>query len=1083
MRQKLLSLKFFIGFFIICSIVIGICNAALPTSPCRSGWIEYDGGPGCYYCESSGEWAPCSQGGGNYGTPGSSSSNPDCPSGTYYDASQDACIMTVVEGCPTGYHTDSDGSCVSNNNPSCPSGTTWDSVEQACIKTTIVCPDGYTFDSQQSACIPADKGCYPGSTWDSVEQACLSDSCPYGTTWSDADNACVAWIQGKCPIGYHEDSSGNCIPDVSVGDCYPGSTWDPAENACVADSCPEGTTWSDADNACVHTSVMDCPEGDMYDAAQDACVPTSGPECPSGSTFYAPEQSCVSCSEGSTLDSTNGNCVTNCPIKGGSVDVEVKGAVLDITCPNTKEGKPQELPVDLNAVKPVPPGLSADDLGKIVADNALLPIKDAKCQPCAESGCKYPSSVKIISYGGSAIGKNGEEIVQQVWDLGDGSYSEGAGGVKVYGEPGTFQPVFHYVDQCGDDKTASGEPVTVEKPCSASGSWKWSSTADCIPNADGSKKCEIKNTVTETGDLKVTSLLLDYGDGTPPEEVQKEGTVTHTFTKPGCYILKMTITDQCNEPQTSSYTGDPICVCEKGLIYDESQKKCVVPPTITTPTAKKTPKVIVVVVTPIIKPVTSLSVINKVTRPPIVTPTPKKFVVITKISTKVVKPGTQLTVVKKTPTGQTQTIKTPTKLPVTGVKLTPRATKLPGTGVTLTLPPTKIPTIVPVTPIFTRVTSLETPTPQVTKKKFRVITKVVTKKVKESGTLKVLTQTIKPPIKTNTPLPLRTGTIAVISTGKSDLGITVTKDDFDNVIKKANVNVPSDPSDLNIMAPISWGPAVPLDIVLTSGELTALMQTTNAKGPLKNIQIKILPDGSLEMISLVDLSKYGLKVMGQLYAKGTFERMSDNTIKITLTEGTIAGVPIPKILLGQIEKFLDKAINDQLKTMSGLKITTLTFMDGKLTYSGMFPQSVSLKSSSTSLTGTVKPSPTETQVLNVWSISTVKNNPKDLAKLTITKPLKVTKIQTYHWNDGKGATPGSIMILDTNKKVLGTWQATGESGNNNVQNAAWNAVPNFDLQPGTYYVKDTSPETWSWNSDTNNQGMTKVWGVYKTVVV
>ncbi len=557
---------------------------------------------------------------GNTGNTVSSGSS-DCPADTYYDASRDACIRTVIEyNCPTGYHMDNDDSCVSNNNPSCPSGTKWDSIEQACIKTTIVCDEGFTYDPQQMACVPSGTGgCYPGSTWDSIEQACVADSCPSGTTWSDPDNACVAVIQGNCPQGYHDDGTGGCIPDTENGGCYPGSTWDPAENACVSiGGCPEGTTWSDADNACVHTSVQECPEDYVFDSAQNACVPINGPECPSGSVYYAPEQACISCEDGYKLDTVSGGCVPDCPLKGGSVQVTAQMACM--TC---GEGK----------------------------------VWDTNKNDCVDSPTAT-DKIQVCKYGGDVTGTGGVDIVQKYWDFGDGTFSNELSGTKIYNQPGTFTPKLVFIDQCGNEQSSTPEsgPVTVETPCTVTGSVDMSASYQCVVDASGASKCDFTSNVKPNGDFKVNTTKWDFGCGCP---TSSDPSTSHTYTEPGCYEPKFTITDQCGKEHTITPQGDPICVCEKGQIYDDSQKKCVSPPPTYTPTPKKTPIVIVIHITPIIKPVTLPPVIERQTRPPMITPTPKKFVVITKISTKVVKPGTQLTVVKKTPTIKPQTFKTP----------------------------------------------------------------------------------------------------------------------------------------------------------------------------------------------------------------------------------------------------------------------------------------------------------------------------------------------------------------------------------------------------------------------------------------
>lgn len=81
------------------------------------------------------------------------------------------------------------------------------------------------------------------------------------------------------------------------------------------------------------------------------------------------------------------------------------------------------------------------------------------------------------------------------------------------------------------------------------------------------------------------------------------------------------------------------------------------------------------------------------------------------------------------------------------------------------------------------------------------------------------------------------------------------------------------------------------------------------------------------------------------------------------------------------------------------------------------------------------------------------------------------RIETYHWNGEKGATPGKIGLTDDNGKQVppGPWQATGTPGQGGVPNANWTAVatapaPGVVLIHGHYTVNDSSPGTWSGNA-------------------
>lgn len=84
----------------------------------------------------------------------------------------------------------------------------------------------------------------------------------------------------------------------------------------------------------------------------------------------------------------------------------------------------------------------------------------------------------------------------------------------------------------------------------------------------------------------------------------------------------------------------------------------------------------------------------------------------------------------------------------------------------------------------------------------------------------------------------------------------------------------------------------------------------------------------------------------------------------------------------------------------------------------------------------------------------------------------ITKIRTYHWNNGYGAIPGSIGIVDANSgNPIGSWSAIGEL-DSGVPNAYWVAYPNVQLRAGTYRIVDSDTGTWSQNSGTGGVGFT-----------
>ncbi len=98
----------------------------------------------------------------------------------------------------------------------------------------------------------------------------------------------------------------------------------------------------------------------------------------------------------------------------------------------------------------------------------------------------------------------------------------------------------------------------------------------------------------------------------------------------------------------------------------------------------------------------------------------------------------------------------------------------------------------------------------------------------------------------------------------------------------------------------------------------------------------------------------------------------------------------------------------------------------------------------------------------------------------ITEKTRITSIQTYHWNKGQGAIPGSIALEGRGKKMFGPWKATGKENKDGLANAFWEVTPNISLEPGLYTVLDSNPETWSRNSRKDNEGIVRIFSVTDT---
>ena len=113
--------------------------------------------------------------------------------------------------------------------------------------------------------------------------------------------------------------------------------------------------------------------------------------------------------------------------------------------------------------------------------------------------------------------------------------------------------------------------------------------------------------------------------------------------------------------------------------------------------------------------------------------------------------------------------------------------------------------------------------------------------------------------------------------------------------------------------------------------------------------------------------------------------------------------------------------------------------------------------------------------LSTFNTSAVKNDPPEDIYFSLDKRTLVEAITTYHWNNGRGATPGTIRIYKDD--VLdGEWQASGRSGSG-ASNVLWDVFPDYILEPGhNYEIVPSSRETWSYNDASEGRGFIELRG-------
>lgn len=119
----------------------------------------------------------------------------------------------------------------------------------------------------------------------------------------------------------------------------------------------------------------------------------------------------------------------------------------------------------------------------------------------------------------------------------------------------------------------------------------------------------------------------------------------------------------------------------------------------------------------------------------------------------------------------------------------------------------------------------------------------------------------------------------------------------------------------------------------------------------------------------------------------------------------------------------------------------------------------------------------EQQIFSITSIGVANNGATKATRFFTSRSWLVTRIVTYHWNNGQGMTPGTISLRADDGTTYGPWQAIGEPGSGGVLDAYWVVKPNVVIPPGAYTVLDSDPSTWAQNEETDGAGMSWGYGI------
>ena len=187
-------------------------------------------------------------------------------------------------------------------------------------------------------------------------------------------------------------------------------------------------------------------------------------------------------------------------------------------------------------------------------------------------------------------------------------------------------------------------------------------------------------------------------------------------------------------------------------------------------------------------------------------------------------------------------------------------------------------------------------------------------------------------------IPLLT---ALLGTDKpKDLGVRTDPSYFADMLTKQGIKLDGSYDKFCLECYITYADMKPMDISVTSNELSSWIKETNKEGTLKDVQIKLGSNNNMEMSANLDLRKHGYDFNGPIYAAGKIVKSGSNTLKIEINKAEAGLIPIPGEYAGQGAGELEKAVNDQLSRMPGLNIEDFSVENGALHYKGNFPSNI-----------------------------------------------------------------------------------------------------------------------------------------------
>ncbi len=195
-----------------------------------------------------------------------------------------------------------------------------------------------------------------------------------------------------------------------------------------------------------------------------------------------------------------------------------------------------------------------DNKGAFDSQQVAITVKNAPPVGNFSISTNAPTVGAAVKFDASESYDPNGKVVSYHWDFGDGTTGDGVKVTHSYAEKGYYVIKLTVTDDSGATAVVR-HAVTVSASgggCSGGGAHIPLAVITGIPSCSGGKvgvPIEFNGGYSRASDGHITSYNWNFGDGTTASGVS----VSHTYQKPGRYIITLTVTD--NAGATGSATG------------------------------------------------------------------------------------------------------------------------------------------------------------------------------------------------------------------------------------------------------------------------------------------------------------------------------------------------------------------------------------------------------------------------------------------------------------------------------------------------------------------------------------------------